>query len=154
MKQLNTNFNEAILREKDYWQINQNNNQLNILDIIKGLVPNDLVKTLLIYVNKEKKIQSILIEALNTMNNLIRDQIWKKRCSKTVEIELQFGINKRNKRKANNSNTINNNNINNNSINTDNNHSNKINKNKKIPSENWKIWMVNNIKYGQNIQLM
>ena len=112
---------------------------------------------------KEKKVKSILIDAFNAMNDLLREQIWKKRCSKTIEIELQFGINKRNKIKINNNNNNNNNNYNdNNIINNNNNISNDINNSdnnnntNKITSEMWKKWIFNNIKYGQNymVQLM
>jgi ribonuclease HI len=83
--------------EKDYMS-SKNYSELNFFDVIKGFIPNTLVtKVIKICRNKKVKAKKIIIDVLEEFQKILK-QIWKERCDKVIEWEINNSITNKDKR--------------------------------------------------------
>jgi hypothetical protein len=76
----------------------KNYSELNFFDVIKGFIPNTLVtKVIKICRNKKVKAKKIIIDVLEEFQKILK-QIWKERCDKVIEWEINNGITNKDKR--------------------------------------------------------
>ncbi|RHZ80674.1 hypothetical protein Glove_132g171 [Diversispora epigaea] len=83
--------------EKDY-TLSKNYSDLTFFDIIKGFVPS-IITTKVIKICKYKKVKAkkIIIDAMEEFQQILK-QIWKERCDKVIEWEVNNGITNKDKR--------------------------------------------------------
>ncbi len=85
-----------ILHISSIWNIEYSNDRLTFIDIIKGLIPLNLYRTINKHLNKSKT-EKVLYNFRNLIYDEIMKNIWRPRCSYIKEIEKEYGITKKKK---------------------------------------------------------
>jgi ribonuclease HI len=128
---------------ENLWILEENKNKITFIDLIKGIIPQNLKDYIAKITKSDKKTLSIICDIMHNMLEKIYKEIWLKRCEITVKKEQEKKIfGKRKKKEKNTTKKINNN-------------SRSKKNNSGITKENiddkvWINWILYGIKYGNS----
>ena len=72
---------------------------MNFTDWCKGFVSSEVINKVNTVTRSKKKTEEIIISITNNLTNKFYERIWKDRCKKQNDFEMEVGIIKKDKRK-------------------------------------------------------
>jgi hypothetical protein len=92
------NFHEKHLDHNTWWDVTYDSISITFIDLIKGVVPLELVERIKLGVKDQQLMNIIVSIFFDFIFNNIRDHIWRPRCDKQIEIEQKLNIKRKDKR--------------------------------------------------------